>query len=55
MIHLMFLPLLKDFGVIGTYSWGSACLAWLYREMCRASHIDAHDVSDPFILLQLWI
>ena len=31
MIHLMFLPLLEDFGVIDTYSWGSVCLAWLYR------------------------
>ncbi|WKA01454.1 hypothetical protein VitviT2T_019735 [Vitis vinifera] len=51
----MFLPLLEDFGVTGTYSWGSACLAWLYREMCQASHIDAHDVSGPLILLQLWI
>ena len=54
-VHLMFLPLLQDFGVTGTYSWGSACLAWLYREMCRASRIDAHDVSGPLILLQLWI
>ena len=51
MVHLMFLSLLKDFGVIGTYSWGSACLAWLYREMCRASHIDAHDVLGPLIFL----
>ncbi|RVW46284.1 Serine/threonine-protein phosphatase 7 long form-like [Vitis vinifera] len=54
-VHLMFLPLLKDLGVIGIYSWGSACLAWLYREMYRASHIDAHDVSGPLVLLQLWI
>ena len=51
----MFLPLLEGFGVTGTYSWGSACVAWLYREMCRAFHIDAHDVSGPLILLQLWI
>ena len=32
-VHLMFLPLLEDFEVISTYSWGSVCLAWLYREM----------------------
>ena len=54
-VHLVFLPLLEDFGVTGTYSWGSACLAWLYREICQASCIDAHDVSGPLILLQLWI
>ena len=33
-VHLMFLPLLEDLGVTDTYSWGSACLAWLYQEMC---------------------
>ena len=51
----MFLPFLKDFDTAGTYSWGSACLAWLYRELCRASHIDARDISGPLIILQLWI
>ena len=30
-VHLMFLPLLEDFGVIGNYSWGSVCLAWIKR------------------------
>ena len=54
-VHLMFLPFLKDFNTAGTYSWGSACLAWLYRELCRASHIDACDISGPLIILQLWI
>eukprot|EP00261_Vitis_vinifera_P018241 XP_010648236.1 PREDICTED: serine/threonine-protein phosphatase 7 long form homolog [Vitis vinifera] len=54
-VHLMFLPLLEDFEVAGRYSWGSACLAWLYRQLCRASHIDTHDISGPLILLQLWV
>ena len=30
-VHLMFLPLLHDFEAAGRYSWGSACLEWLYR------------------------
>ena len=50
----MFLPLLHDFEAAGRYSWGSACLAWLYRQLCRASHIDTHDISRPLILLQIW-
>ena len=54
-VHLMFFPFLKDFDTAGTYSWGSACLAWLYRELCRASHIDARDISSPLIILQPWI
>ena len=51
----MFLPLLKYFDVAGTYSWGIAYLAWLYRELCQASHINAHDISSPLIILQFWI
>ena len=51
----MFLPLLEDFEVAGRYRWGSTCLAWLYRQLCRASHIDTLDISDPLILLQLWV
>ena len=54
-LHLMFLPFFKDFHTTGTYSWGSACLAWLYRELFRASHIDARDISCPLIILQFWI
>ena len=54
-VHLMFLPLLQDFEATGPYSWGSACLAWIYRYLCRASHIDTHDIFGPLILLQIWI
>ena len=50
-VHLMFLPLLQDFEAVGHYSWGSACLAWLNRQLCRASHIDTHDIFGPLILL----
>ncbi|XP_022150105.1 serine/threonine-protein phosphatase 7 long form homolog [Momordica charantia] len=54
LVHLMFIPLLTDFKEVGQYSWGSACLAWLYRELCRASRVDALDIADPLILLQVW-
>ena len=54
-VHIMFLLLLQDFEVVGRYSWGSACLVWLYRQLCCASHIDTHDISRPVILLQIWI
>ena len=27
----------------------------LYRQLCRASHIDTHDISRPLILLRIWI
>ncbi|KAK9101360.1 hypothetical protein Scep_024790 [Stephania cephalantha] len=53
-VHLMFLPLLEDFQLAGQYSWGSACLAYLYRELCRGSRAGAHEVAGASILLQLW-
>ncbi|RYR31856.1 hypothetical protein Ahy_B01g056787 [Arachis hypogaea] len=31
------LPLLEDLDRCGRLSWGSAVLAWLYRQMCRAT------------------
>ncbi|CAN1143798.1 Serine/threonine-protein phosphatase 7 long form homolog [Linum perenne] len=52
-VHLMWLPLLRDFTSVGGLSWGSACLAWLYREMCRASHIVAEQISGPLFILQI--
>ena len=54
MVNIMFLPLLKNFKTAGHYCWGSAGLAWLYREMCRESRKDAHEIAGPLILLQLW-
>ncbi|CAN1179306.1 Serine/threonine-protein phosphatase 7 long form homolog [Linum perenne] len=53
-VHLMWLPLLRDFTSAGGLSWGSACLAWLYREMCRASHVVAEQISGPLFILQIW-
>ena len=53
-VHLMFLPFLRDFEEVGRYSWGSAALAWLYRELCRASVSRVKEIAGPLVLLQLW-
>uniref|UniRef100_A0A2N9EHH7 Aminotransferase-like plant mobile domain-containing protein n=1 Tax=Fagus sylvatica TaxID=28930 RepID=A0A2N9EHH7_FAGSY len=53
-VHLMFLPMLEDFDAAGRYSWGSAVLAWLYRELCRATDPDSCDIAGALILVQLW-
>ncbi|CAN1139140.1 Serine/threonine-protein phosphatase 7 long form homolog [Linum perenne] len=53
-VHLMWLPLLRDFTFAGGLSWGSACLAWLYREICRASYVVAEQISGPLFILQIW-
>ncbi|RYQ82180.1 hypothetical protein Ahy_B10g100788 [Arachis hypogaea] len=39
---------------IGQYSWGSACLAHLYRALCRASRFDCKEIDGPLTLLLGW-
>ena len=55
LIHLMFLSLLAYFETVGYYSWGSTDLALLYRELCRVSRIHVHQITEPLILLQVWV
>lgn len=53
LVKLMYLPLLRDLDKIGTYSWSSATLAYLYREMCRATHIKTKEIGGCLVLLQV--
>ncbi|KAF1864589.1 hypothetical protein Lal_00039218, partial [Lupinus albus] len=53
-VHLMYLPLLRDLTRVHRYSWGSACLATLYREMCRATKPNAKGMGGCLTLLQSW-
>ncbi|RYQ80138.1 hypothetical protein Ahy_Scaffold1g106742 isoform A [Arachis hypogaea] len=39
---------------IGQYSWGSACLAHLYRALCRASRFNCKKIDSPLTLLLGW-
>ena len=36
-VQLIYLPLLVDLEAAGQYSWESATLAFLYRQLCRAT------------------
>ncbi|XP_072078094.1 serine/threonine-protein phosphatase 7 long form homolog [Arachis hypogaea] len=53
-IDWKFLPLLRNFSDIRGFSWGSACLAHLYRALCRASRYDCKEVDGPLALLCIW-
>ncbi|KAH1212614.1 Serine/threonine-protein phosphatase 7 long form [Glycine max] len=53
-VHLMYLNLLRDLNNTKKYIWGSACLANLYREPCRASSEVGKAMSGYAILLQSW-
>ncbi|KAK5812960.1 hypothetical protein PVK06_028406 [Gossypium arboreum] len=54
-VHLMYLPLLTDLQNFRSYSWGSAVLAMLYRELWRMKKPDALDIGICLILLQSWL
>ncbi|XP_052478026.1 serine/threonine-protein phosphatase 7 long form homolog [Gossypium raimondii] len=53
-VHLMYLPLLSNLHNTRSYSWGSAVLAMLYRELCRTTAPSAVDMGGCLILLQSW-
>ncbi|QHO45585.1 uncharacterized protein DS421_6g180220 [Arachis hypogaea] len=53
-VHWKFLPLLRNFRQIIQFSWGSACLAHLYRSLCRATRVGSKEMDGPLILLLTW-
>ena len=53
LVHLSFLQLLdKSLEEVGQYSWGSACLATLYRSLCDGAIYGTSDMLGCTILLQ---
>ncbi|KAG8479524.1 hypothetical protein CXB51_029161 [Gossypium anomalum] len=54
-VHIMYLPLLTDLHNVRSYSWGSAVLAMLYRELCRTTKPHTADIGGCLILLQSWL
>uniref|UniRef100_A0A2N9G2R3 Aminotransferase-like plant mobile domain-containing protein n=1 Tax=Fagus sylvatica TaxID=28930 RepID=A0A2N9G2R3_FAGSY len=54
LVHLLWLMFLDDFDTAGEYSWGSAALAWLYRQLCNAAKARTKDIGGALILVQLW-
>ena len=53
-VSLFTLPLFNPISNARRYSWGSAALAWLYRQLCSASKKDAMQIGGALLLVQLW-
>jgi hypothetical protein len=55
MASWMWLPLIRGWTEAGGYSWGSAALAWLYRQLCDACRRRSKDsnLSGCLWLLQV--
>ncbi|XP_012468591.1 protein MAIN-LIKE 2-like [Gossypium raimondii] len=51
-VHMMYLPLLADLSNVRSYSWGSAILAVLYRELCWGTNPDVVNMGGCLTLLQ---
>lgn len=54
-VPLRYLLLLEDLGRVRQYSWGGACLAALYRQLCRATAPSTQQIAGPMLLLQVYI
>ncbi|RYR66424.1 hypothetical protein Ahy_A03g012400 [Arachis hypogaea] len=54
-IHIRWLPYVARLEEMGTYSWGSAALVWLYRCMFRVTNRHVVKLAGPLQLLQSWI
>lgn len=53
LVKLMFLQFFEDLDRCGTYNWGGAVLATLYRMLCRASRPGDKEIGGPLVLLQV--
>uniref|UniRef100_A0A3Q7HBA3 Aminotransferase-like plant mobile domain-containing protein n=1 Tax=Solanum lycopersicum TaxID=4081 RepID=A0A3Q7HBA3_SOLLC len=52
LLKLMYLPMLEDITTVGSYSWGSATLAYLYRFLCKAYQSSQNEIAGFLPLLQ---
>lgn len=53
-VSLRYLPFLADLSEAKNYSWGSAALSYLYRELCNATNPGAKSIGGMCVLIQLW-
>ncbi|KAL0419409.1 UNVERIFIED_CONTAM: protein MAINTENANCE OF MERISTEMS [Sesamum radiatum] len=54
LVSLLYLAKLEDIVAAQNYSWGSAVLAFLYRELCNASEKGKAAIGGPLQLVQIW-
>ncbi|XP_074368492.1 serine/threonine-protein phosphatase 7 long form homolog [Apium graveolens] len=54
LFHPIFLHFIHDLDMCENYAWGAAVLAYLYRELCKTSKKEVHEVAGCLLLLRLW-
>ncbi|KAL8470385.1 hypothetical protein ACS0TY_033022 [Phlomoides rotata] len=53
-VSLLYLQAMENIAHVGTYSWGSAVLAYLYRELCNAADSKKTSIGGAVSLLHVW-
>ncbi|RYQ93303.1 hypothetical protein Ahy_B09g099573 [Arachis hypogaea] len=48
-VHIRWLPFVARLDDMGSFSWGSVALAWLYRCMCRVANRNVTNLAGPYI------
>ncbi|BAH93074.1 Os05g0319000 [Oryza sativa Japonica Group] len=53
----IWIPLVANLGDLGRFSWGSAVLAWTYRQLCEACcrQAPSSNMSGCVLLIQMWM
>ncbi|KAK4383641.1 hypothetical protein Sango_2755500 [Sesamum angolense] len=54
LVSILYLAKLEDIVVAKNYSWGSAVLAFLYRELCNVSTKGKAAIGGALQLVQIW-
>ncbi|KAL0383024.1 UNVERIFIED_CONTAM: protein MAINTENANCE OF MERISTEMS [Sesamum calycinum] len=54
LVSLLYLAKLEDIVAARNYNWGSAVLAFLYRELCNASEKGKAAIGSALQLVQIW-
>ncbi|CAH9068228.1 unnamed protein product [Cuscuta epithymum] len=53
-VQVLHLPLLERFDAATQFSWGSATLAYLYKQLCRGCQRGSTELGGFLLLLQIW-
>ncbi|CAH9076273.1 unnamed protein product [Cuscuta europaea] len=53
-VQVLHLLILERFDVVAHFSWGSATLAYLHRQLCRGCQSGSTEVGGFLLLLQIW-
>ena len=52
-VVVVYLELFRDLSMVGSYAWGAACLAYLYRQLSTATRFEVRQLGGYLTLLQV--